>query len=126
MSDSVTLEAALRIHSVEARHAAKIRRMRRAVGAPGQVPFSGYIQGSGADAAGISDLAGAAAGVAEAFELIYANEANTTQGSVNVASLSGIPGDIDISSAAKMAFDEPLTKEQVKAIVQPFFIPDIP
>ncbi|HYW31353.1 MAG TPA: ferritin-like domain-containing protein, partial [Gemmatimonas sp.] len=42
MSNSVVLEAALRIHAVEARHAAKIRRMRRTSGAPADVRFAGY------------------------------------------------------------------------------------
>jgi hypothetical protein len=37
MTNRPVLEAALRIHSVEARHASKIRRMRRATGAPGVV-----------------------------------------------------------------------------------------
>lgn len=125
-TDPVRLEAALRIHAVEARHAAKIRRMRRATGAPAQVRYAGYIQGSGVTAAGISNLTGAPAAVSAAFEAIYVREGNTTHGGVNVATLSNIPADIDLTSASTMAFDEPLTKAEVIAIVQPFFIPAIP
>lgn len=126
MSNSVVLEAALRIHAVEARHAAKIRRMRRATGAPSQVRYAGYIQGTGIAAAGVSNLTNPPAAVTATFEAIYAGDGNTTHGGVNVAMLSNIPGDIDLASAATMAFDEPLTKAQVIAIVQPFFIPTIP
>ena len=126
MSDSVKLEAALRIHAVEARHAAKIRRMRRATGAPDQVRFAGYIQGGGITAAGVSNLTSPPAAVTAAFTAIYAGEENTTHGGVNTATLGNIPGDVDLASAATMAFDEPLTKDAVRAIVQPFFIPTIP
>ena len=126
MGNSVVLEAALRIHAVEARHAAKIRRMRRATGAPTQVRFAGYVQGGGLTAAGVSNLASPPAAVTAAFTAIYAGEENTTHGGVNVATLPNIPSDIDRASAATMAFDEPLTKAQVVAIVQPFFIPTLP
>jgi rubrerythrin len=126
MSDSVRLEAALRIHAVEARHAAKIRRMRRATGAPAEVRFAGYIVGGGITAAGVSNLAGAPAAVTAAFTAIYAGDENTTHGGVNTATLPNIPSDINLASAATMAFDEPLTKDAVRAIVQPFFIPTIP
>lgn len=126
MSDSVRLEAALRIHAVEARHASKIRRLRRARGAPAQVRFGGYVQGSGVTAAGVSNLTGLPAAVTTAFEAIYAGEGNTTHGGVNVATLSNIPTDVDLANAATMAFDEPLTRDAVRQIVQPFFIPTIP
>lgn len=126
MGNPVVLEAALRIHAVEARHAAKIRRMRRATGAPTQVRFAGYIQGEGLLAAGISNLATPPAAVIATFTAIYAGEGNTTHGGVNVATLPNIPSDVDLASASTMAFDEPLTKIQVVAIVQPFFIPTIP
>ena len=125
-SNPMVLEAALRIHAVEARHAAKIRRMRRATGAPNQVRFAGYIQGTGITAAGISNLTNVPAAVTATFEAIYAGDGSTTHGGVNVARLPNIPSDIDLTSASTMAFDEPLTKAAVIAIVQPFFIPAIP
>lgn len=126
MGNPVVLEAALRIHAVEARHAAKIRRMRRATGAPTEVRYSGYILGEGLAAAGVSNLTNVPAAAAAAFTAIYAGDGNTTHGGVNVATLPNIPGDIDLAAAASMAFDEPLTKAAVVAIVQPFFIPTIP
>jgi len=56
ISNRPVLESALRIHSVEARHASKIRRMRRiAGGAPSVVKYSGTVSGGGAAAAGVSN-----------------------------------------------------------------------
>lgn len=123
--NTVVLEAALRIHSVEARHASKIRRLRRATGAPDTVRFSGTVSGGGAAAAGAGNISNPPAAVVAALEAIYAGEGNTTQGGINVATLSGLPAGMD-PAAASEAFDEPLTKAQVAAIVQPFFKPDIP
>ena len=61
MSNTAVLETALRIHSVEARHASKIRRMRRiAAGAPDTVRFSGTVRGGGAGAAGATGSPSAA------------------------------------------------------------------
>lgn len=85
------LTSALRIHSVEARHAAKVRRMR------GQ---KGWITG---DSRG--DLPAAAAGT-------YQGEANT---------FHFILGQPDHHTQAQTeAFDETLTKDQVLKIVRPF------
>lgn len=126
MSNSVVLEAALRIHSVEARHASKIRRLRRMTGAPAQVNFSGTISGGGLNAAGVSNLSNPPAGAANALTAIYAGEDNTTQAGVSVATLPNMPSGIDATAAATEAFDEPLTRDQVTAIVQPFFKVAIP
>jgi hypothetical protein len=126
MSNTTVLEAALRIHSVEARHAAKIRRMRRQSGAPAIVKFSGTVQGEGAAAAGVDNISSPPAAVVAAFNLIYAGEAVTDQGGVAVAQNTGLPSSVNVVQAATEAFDEPLTRDQVKAIVQPFFIPTIP
>ena len=132
MSQPTILEAALRIHSVEARHAARIRRMRRgAAGASAIVRWSGTVRGGGAPAGGATDLGPQAAMVAAAFEAIYGaganattapNEANLTQAGVNVAGLSGAGFG---NEAAQEAFDEPLDRGDVVKIVQPFFIPTI-
>ena len=129
---NAVLEAALRIHSVEARHAARIRRIRRlAMGAPDVVRLSGTIRGGGAAVAGATGSP--SADVVAAFGKIYGGatpESNTThvvfngsaEASINAASLSGIMGGTD---AVTEAFDEPLTKAEVIAIVQPFFIPSL-
>jgi hypothetical protein len=62
-SQPAILEAALRIHSVEARHASRIRRMRRiAAGAGATVRYSGTVRGGGAAAAGATDAGDTAAG----------------------------------------------------------------
>lgn len=122
LSNRPVLEAALRIHSVEARHASKIRRLRRANGASG-VKYSGTVSGGGASAAGAGNISPAPdATVVAAFNAIYASEDNTVQGGVTITSLSNLPSGFD-ATAATEAFDEPLTKAQVIAIVQPFFKP---
>lgn len=130
MSNAAVLEGALRIHSVEARHAARIRRMRRlAAGASVTVRLSGTVRGGGASAAGGSGTE--PAGVVAAFNAIYGaganstsapSESNTMQAGFNVASLSGASFGADAGSEA---FDEPLDRADVVAIVQPFFIPTI-
>jgi hypothetical protein len=129
---NAVLEAALRIHSVEARHAARIRRIRRlAAGAGATVRLSGTIRGGGAAAAGATGTP--SAGVVAAFNAIYGGasaESNTThvvfngtaEASINAATLSNIQGGTE---AVSEAFDEPLTRAEVVAIVQPFFIPTI-
>lgn len=123
MSNTGALEAALRIHSVEARHASKIRRLRRAAAGATSVKYSGTISGGGVSAAGAEGVSNPPAAAAA---LIYAGEDNTTQLGVNVTALSNLPNRINTSLAATEAFDEPLTKAQVIAIVQGFFIPTIP
>lgn len=132
MSSPAILEAALRIHSVEARHAARIRRMRRAAaGAPASVRFSGTVRGGELAAAGGTDLGPQAAAVTAAFNKIYGaganaatapSEANTTHAGVNVLNLAGANFGLE---AAQEAFDEPLDRPDVVGIVQGFFIPTI-
>jgi hypothetical protein len=127
MSNPAALEAALRIHSVEARHASKIRRLRRQTGAPSTVRYSGTISGAAdADAAGAGNIANPPQAVVNALGLIYGGENSTaTQGGVAIAGLSNLPAGINVATAASEAFDEPLTRAQVVAIVQGFFIPTI-
>ncbi|MEO7682470.1 MAG: ferritin-like domain-containing protein [Gemmatimonadaceae bacterium] len=120
MANRAVLEVALRIHSVEARHASKIRRLRRATGAPGVVKFSGTVSGGGAAAAGADNISNPPAGAVSAFASIYAGEDNGVQGGVTITALPNLPTGFN-AAAAQEAFDEPLTKAQVIAIVQPFF-----
>jgi len=132
MSNSAILEAALRIHSVEARHAARIRRMRRAAAnAPTDVRYSGTVRGGERAAAGGTDLGPNPTAVGAAFDKIYGaganattapSESNTTHGGINVTSLAAAQFG---TAAAQEAFDEPLDRADVVAIVQPFFIPTI-
>jgi Ferritin-like domain len=94
--DKPLLEYALQIHSVEARHAAVVRRL---------LNTNGIAAGT---KAWVSANIGNPAGV-------YAGEENLVQGGVN---LKGLAGKSD--AAISEAFDEPLTKEQVLAIAGPF------
>jgi hypothetical protein len=129
MTQPAILETALRIHSVEARHAARIRRMRRAVaGAPDSVRYSGTVRGGDAAAAGATDLGPQPDPVTAAFKAIYGaganatsapSEANVTHAGVDVSTLSAAAFGTE---AAQEAFDEPLDRGDVVAIVQPFFI----
>jgi hypothetical protein len=113
------LTQALRIHSVEARHAAKIRRTRRAIGGgTTAVKYSGTVSGNGAAAAGV---ASPTTEVTATANLVYDGEGLTTQATVDIAAITNAGG----ATGASEAFDEPLTRAQVVAIVQPFFIPTI-
>ena len=132
----IALESALHIHSVEARHAAKIRRLRRSMNmGDTSLRLSGYVMGGGVAAAGAGNIANPPAGAVAALGLIYGGEDNTVHtvfngtAAVNLdaATLSGLDviGDANARrQAAMMAFDEPLSKEQVVAIVRGFIRSD--
>jgi len=129
------LEAACRIETVEGRHASKIRRIRRQRN-PGltAIRHSGYVLGGGLDAAGVGGISLPAAAVA-ALTAVYAGEENTIQvvwnGTqelrIDTANLpnTDVIGDAGRKSAAgQIAFDAPLTREQVIAIVRDFIKDD--
>lgn len=96
MSDGKILTVALQIHSVEARHAAQVRRIR------GE---KGWITG---------DSRGS---LPAPTQPTYDGEGNTTQGGTDLSGMAGVP-----ASAITEAFDEPLTREQVLAIAKPFIV----
>jgi len=98
MSNDAILTTALQIHSVEARHASAVRRLR------GQ---KGWITGN---VSGIE--------VPE-FDPIYAGEENTTQGAA--PGINTTP--FGPAQSASEAFDEPLTMEQVNTIARLFIVP---
>ncbi len=116
MSNNDVLTAALQIHSVEARHAAKLRQMRRVLAAPNLVPAGTTLQPwitlaqSGIDTGN--------AGANAAIQKSYAGEEVTTQGGVNIVMTVG--GISIAANEASEAFDEPLTMAQVLDIVDPF------
>lgn len=87
------LTVALTIHSVEARHAARVRRLN---GISGWIPLN-------------------QPGIPAAAAPVYAGEEQTTQLGVNVPAVSGLSAQI-----VSEAFDEPLTMEQVLQIARPF------
>ena len=96
MPDKVALNAALAIHSVEARRAAHVRRLRGG---------HGWITGNNRD-----DLPVFA-------QPIYDGKDNTTHGTVDVTALASGYGGVD---SATEAFDEALTMAQVTSIITPF------
>lgn len=88
------LRTALRIHSVEARHASIVRRLRDQ---NGWIPFDN------------TNVA--------ALEPVYMGEANTTHLGVDVKTLT-----VKSEEAITEAYDEPLTMEEVLAIAGPFIV----
>ena len=103
MSNNDVLTAALNIHSVEARHASHIRQMRRAQGAAVKPWITGADTG----------------GIGAAVQPVYAGEDNTKQATIEIKNINGL--DISADDATE-AFDEPLSKDQVLAIVDPFIV----
>lgn len=100
------LEPALQIHSVEARHASAIRRIRG---------IEGWIT-----------LDNPGMGMPSQTEPVYAGEAQTTQAGVDLTAVdygdSPIVG--DVAEAVSQAFDEPLSMDDVSAIAGLFLAAD--
>ncbi|HUR95403.1 MAG TPA: ferritin-like domain-containing protein [Gemmatimonadales bacterium] len=99
IAEDQVLTTALRIHSVEARHAAAIRRLSQSPAA------KAWITGND--------------GAPTALAPVYAGEENTTQLGIDL---------LPFGSADRVseAFDEPLTRAEVLAIVVPFGVPPDP
>jgi len=136
----IAMESALRIHSVEARHASKIRRIRRQRNpSDTTLRYSGYIRGGGAAAAGAGNIANPPAEVVAALNLIYGGgtgpvsfpDSNTrhvifngtNEVTVDAATVGGTSANGGAAAqqiAATQAFDEALTKAEVITIVQGF------
>ncbi|MGI9174420.1 MAG: ferritin-like domain-containing protein [Rhodothermales bacterium] len=93
------LTAALQIHSLEARHAAEVRRLRAMMGESVQ-PWIVLADGT----------------AGTAVEAIYAGEDNVMQAGIDTTML----GDGFSAEDASAAYDEPLTMAQVLAIADPF------
>lgn len=101
------LTAALNIHSVEARHAAHIRLMRKNAGATQKPWITGKDRG----------------GLPVQTQAVYDGEEITSQATVNIAALGliGVAGGGTVgANAASEAFDEPLGVPTVTAIASLF------
>jgi len=100
------LEPALQIHSVEARHASEIRRIRG---------LEGWIT-----------LNNRGEGMPEATQAVYDGEEQTTQAGVDLVGYdygdSPLVG--DVAEAVSKAFDEPITAETATAIASLFIVPE--
>ncbi|HLP51442.1 MAG TPA: ferritin-like domain-containing protein [Chitinophagales bacterium] len=102
MGNNDVLTAALQIHSVEARHASEVRRLRTKNGLD---TVKGWVTGSSR---------GTLPSVTQA---IYDGDDVLVQATVNIGSFSGVGND-----AATEAFDEPLTQAQVLDIANLFIV----
>lgn len=115
INNNDVLQAALQIHSVEARHASHIRQMRRNLGQliPTGVLLQPWITQaqSGIDAGNST--------VNAAIQLSYNGENATSQANVPI---TNIGGQMIAANEASEAFDEPLTKAEITAIVNPFLV----
>lgn len=98
--DSVT--AAFNIHSVEARHASHIRQMRKSNGIDVKPWITGKEEGAGS-----------------VILAAYEGEEVDIQGGIKLTGINGLPVSL---SAATESFDQPLTKVQVLAIIDPFLV----
>ena len=109
MANNDVLTAALQIHSVEARHAAQVRKIRKMNGGlvPAGVDVKPWITGN---QSGIASTA---------VQASYDGEENTVQATIQIV---GINGQAISTTDASEAFDEPLTMAQVLAIVDPFIV----
>ena len=110
-ADNATLEAALNIHSVEARHAAHIRQMRAANGTAVTSTLKPWIT---------LDQSNIAAPYGALVQASYDRENVTNQAGVEVANINGQA--INAGTASE-SFDEPLTMAEVLLIVDPFIVP---
>ncbi len=110
ISNNDVLTAALQIHSVEARHASHVRQMRRNSGlaVPAGVILKPWIT---------LKQSGVAAPFDAYVQASYNGEEVTSQGGVDMVALTG-----QSAGAISEAFDEPLTKAEVLAIVDGFIV----
>lgn len=105
ISNNTVLTAALQIHSVEARHASAVR-LQRSIRAQDE-NIRPWITGR------------STSGIGSSVQASYNGEQNTNQLGIEIVNINGF----DISSSdATESFDEPLTMDQVLAIVDPFIV----
>jgi hypothetical protein len=127
MADKPTLTAVLRIHSVEARHAARIRQLRNLGLVKPWVINNDALTNSNPAVATItfpSSVTGAALTAGNAIVArAYIRESNTVHNTVDMAGLGSNTGG---SAGVTEAFDEPLTYDDVIFIIKDFVIGTTP
>jgi len=101
------LTPALQIHSVEARHASEIRRLRAFV--------LGEVLND--NALGWITLNNRGPGMPEATQPVYDGEENVTQGGVNLVTATGFS-----PTSVSQSFDEPMSGETAVAIASLFIV----
>ncbi|MEO6165924.1 MAG: ferritin-like domain-containing protein, partial [Chitinophagales bacterium] len=102
ISNNDILTAALQIHSVEARHAAEVRKLRTAKGLDTVKPWiTGNERGT----------------LPSEAQAVYDGEQNSIQGGVDVKTITTVG-----TGAVQEAFDEPLTDTEVLAIAGLFLV----
>lgn len=101
------LTPALQIHSVEARHASEVRRLRADV----------MDENLNENALGWITLKNRGPGMPEATQPVYDGEESVTQGGVNLVDATGFSAE-----SVSQAFDEPITAETAQAIASLFII----
>jgi hypothetical protein len=115
MPNKAVLQAALNIHSVEARHSSKVRALRRGGPQSTTAPKSWITNDEGYSAAPTNiGLRVYGPGVPVAS---FPTEANITQAGINVQTTSNIS-----LTAATESFDEPLDPATVKGIARNFVV----
>lgn len=101
------LKPALQIHSVEARHASEIRRLRASV--------LGDVLND--NALGWITLNQRGPGMPEATQAVYDGEENVTQGGVNLVTATGFD-----ATSVSQSFDEPMSGETAVQIASLFIV----
>lgn len=104
LNNKDVLTTALAIHAVEARHASAVRQL---------LKISPWINST--------TILGNDTGVTE-IDANYDGEQNVMQGTVDITKLKSLAGDTTPIDVATAAFDEPLTMEQVLALLVGSFI----
>lgn len=118
MNNKGVLTNALQIHSVEARHAAHIRYIRRDRPAPNFIPAGTTLKPW--ITLNQSAIATGTATTDAAIQPIYNGEEVVTQAGITITNING---QAISAAAASESFDEPLTMAQVLAIIDPFLVP---
>lgn len=108
MADNDLLTASMRLHSVEARHAAHIRQLR--VAAPGPLLTGTLMPWITRDESNIAD---------SDLNVPYVGEDNTMQSNIQIKDINGQAVDED---AASEAFDEPQDSSVIAGFVMAFII----